>query len=93
MIDTLVDRLVIRKGEHSKMTVVQQQRQEYEEGAAHLGGLMMGYRYSDFYVSADSIHQNVGFSGYPIGGVTMALALFGTVEELCKAQALSSREC
>lgn len=51
-----------------------------------LGGLKMGFSYQELYVSAESIHQNVGFSGYPLGGMTIHTALFGTVEDICKAQ-------
>ncbi|WP_159080494.1 hypothetical protein [Nocardia suismassiliense] len=58
----------------------------------HIGGISMGYFYTSFHIAAESIHQNVGFSGYPIGGIDMESALFGTVEELCKAQALDNAE-
>lgn len=46
----------------------------------------IGFSYRDFYFAAESIHQNVGFSGYPIGGISVYEALFGSVQSLCKAQ-------
>jgi hypothetical protein len=65
-------------------------REQAEDGTIFIGGLYMGYRYQDFFVAPESIHQNVNFSGYPIGGITIQAALFGSVEDLCKAQALPS---
>lgn len=52
----------------------------------YIGGLRMGYAYKEFFVTGEIIHQNVAFSGYPIGGITMDMALFGSVEDLRKAQ-------
>jgi hypothetical protein len=61
-------------------------RSQTADGVVFLGGLRVGYSYQEFYVAAESIHQNVNFSGYPIGGITMETALFGSIEDLCKAQ-------
>lgn len=50
-----------------------------------IGGAKLGATYSEFFIKAESIHQNVGFSGYPIGNITMDMAIFGSIEELCKS--------
>ncbi|MFD8811201.1 hypothetical protein ACFV23_06870 [Streptomyces sp. NPDC059627] len=55
----------------------------------YLGGLVMGYRWPDFFDAADKNHETVGFAGYPLGGITMQDALFGRVEKLCKGQAVT----
>jgi len=50
-----------------------------------IGGAKLGATYSEFFIKAESIHQGVGFSGYPIGNITMDMAIFGSIEELCKS--------
>lgn len=52
-----------------------------------LGGLQAGYNWRGLFVRAESIHQNVSWSGYPIGGITVQMLLLAPVEDICKAQA------
>ncbi len=54
--------------------------------AVAIGGLKAGYSWREMLLAPESIHQNVNFSGYPLGGVTIDLWLFAPVEAICKAQ-------
>jgi len=56
------------------------------------GGYEAGYSWRAMLLAPESIHQDVNFSGYPMGGLHMSLWLNGSVEAICKAQSLVKRD-
>lgn len=56
------------------------------EKIAVLGGCTFGLHWSEIVLAPESIHQNMNFSGYPIGGLDFQTIVFGTIESVCKAQ-------
>lgn len=51
-----------------------------------LGGCTFGLHWTEIVLAPESIHQNMNFSGYPIGGLDFHTITFGTIESVCKAQ-------